>query len=438
MTDHYDADSNTYTLNVKQSCPATPGQDEKQPFHMPLSIGLLDGQGNDIPFECDAGDVAHIDSTQGHTVVLHLRQAEQQFKFTNVSAKPVAPLLRGFSAPVKLNFAVSRDDLTFLMQHDSDGFNRWEAGQRLAVEIIQEVQNQIQSGREVSVDLRIVSAMEALLNDVINEPGLDQAMIAEMLLLPSEAYLSELTEIADVDAIHQAREAVRAELSARLKGLFVSVYKFCQTNDAYTASSEEVARRSLKNVCLGYLVADEGTEFVNLCAAQFEGSDNMTDTSAAVRSLVNCPDEAAAGARDKVLTDFYDRWQDEALVVDQWFAMQAACPLPGTLSRVKDLMKHEAFTMKNPNRMRALVASFAFQNITNFHAKDGSGYEFLADRVIELNGINPQMAARVLSPLTRWRKYDVSRQSLMQNQLQRILDEPELSPDVYEIASKSI
>jgi aminopeptidase N len=164
----------------------------------------------------------------------------------------------------------------------------------------------------------------------------------------------------------------------------------------------------------------------------------MTDTSAAVRCLINCPGEKAEAARDKALSSFYERWHDDALVVDQWFAMQASCTLPGTLKRVEELMLHEAFTMKNPNRMRALVTSFAFQNLTNFHTADGSGYKFLADRVVELNKINPQMAARVLSPLTRWRKYDSDRQDLMKAQLNRILAEEDLSPDVFEIASKSI
>lgn len=438
VSGEYDADAQTYTLNVKQSCPPTPENETKQPFHMPVSIGLLDEGGADMTFKAATSDVATIDRASGYTVVLHLREAEQQFVLSDVPTKPIVSVLRGFSAPVKLDNAVNRDELTFLMQHDSDGFNRWEAGQRLAVEIIQEVVNQFQTGREISVDLRIVAAMEGLLNSVVAGSDVDQAMIAEMLLLPSEAYLSELTDVADVDAIHQARNEVRNVIAERLKGLLVSVYKLCQSSATYEPSSEQVATRSLKNVCLGYLLAAEDTEFVDLCSGQFADSDNMTDTSAAVRCLINCPAAGAASQRDEALKAFYERWQDEALVVDQWFAMQASCPLPGTLDKVKELMQHEAFTMQNPNRMRSLVTSFAFQNITNFHAKDGSGYEFLADRVIELNKINPQMAARVLSPLTRWRKFDSARQALMQEQLNRILSEPELSPDVFEIASKSV
>ena len=438
VSDQYDPDSETYTLHVKQTCPPTPGQPDKQPFHMPIAIGLLDAKGNDMPFEASAEDVAHVNKESGHTVVLHLRQAEQSFKLSGVRTKPTPSILRGFSAPVKLEFAVGRDELTFLMQHDGDGFNRWDAGQRLAVEVIQEVIGQIQSGRDISVDLRIVSAMEGLLNEVVSGAGIDQAMVTEMLVLPTEAYLAELVEVADVDAIHAAREAVRLELAKRLKGLVVSVYKLCQSTAPYEPVSTEIARRSLKNVCLGYLLADADTEFVDLCMDQFESANNMTDTSAAVRCLINCPAEAANEARDKALDKFLERWKNDALVVDQWFAMQASCPLPGTLDKVKELMQHEFFTMKNPNRMRSLVSSFAVLNTVNFHAKDGSGYEFLADRVIELNQINPQMAARMLSPLSRWRKYGSDRQALMKSQLDRILEQPDLSPDVFEIVSKSV
>jgi aminopeptidase N len=437
----YDSNTNTYRLTVKQSCPKTPGQDSKQPFHMPIAIGLLGATGQDVEFEASSEDVANVVTDGQYTAVLNLRQAEQQFDLTNVTEKPVISLLRGFSAPVKLNFDYSRDELQFLMQHDSDGFNRWEAGQRLALGVIQNVVVQIQQGLPIEVDHRLVSAVEGLLDEAVNhssDGSIDKAMIADMLVMPSEAYLAELTEVADVDAIHQAREAVRLQLTTKLKGLFLSVYRLNQSSVSYSFGSEEVARRALKNVCLAYLMHGPETEAVALCVAQFESADNMTDTSAAIRALVNCPADAAVLPREKALTEFYKRWAKEALVIDQWFGMQASCLLPSALERLKTLMQHDAFTMKNPNRMRSVVVSFASQNIVNFHQKDGSGYEFLADRVIELNDINPQMAARVLSPLTRWHKYDLHRQVLMKSQLQRILDQEVLSPDVFEIASKSV
>tara|TARA_R110002072_G_scaffold1598_7_gene13664 strand:- start:28140 stop:30860 length:2721 start_codon:yes stop_codon:yes gene_type:complete len=437
----FDEAASSYRLTVSQSCPSTPGQDSKQPFHMPIAVGLIGADGEDIQFSASEADVANIVTADQYTVILNLREAVQSFEFLNVTEKPVISLLRGFSAPVKLNFDYSRDELQFLMQHDSDGFNRWEAGQRLAVGVINDVITQIQKGSAVEIDARIVTAVEGLLDEAVNhtsDGSIDKAMIADMLVMPTEAYLAELTTIADVDAIHQAREAVRLELATKLKGLFLSVYKLNQSNESYRFGSDEVARRSLKNVCLGYLMLGTETEAIDLCVAQFESADNMSDTSAAIRALINCPADGAALPREKALSEFYKRWANEALVIDQWFAMQASCPLPDGLSRVQALIQHDAFTMKNPNRMRSVVTSFAFQNIVNFHNKDGSGYGFLADCVIELNGINPQMAARMLSPLTRWRKYDQARQALMKTQLERILAADDLSPDVFEIASKSV
>lgn len=438
----YDESAKTFTLEVEQSCPATPGQEDKDPFHLPLKVGLLDRKGEDIRFPVVDLDVSSIDeSSAGFSAVLNLTKANQQFVFRGIEAEPVPSLLRGFSAPVKLDYGYDRDDLTFLMSHDSDGFNRWEAGQRLAVDVIQEVVQQIEAGATVSVDERLISAFDVNLSQAIDgdkDPVLDKAMIAHMLVLPAESYLIELSETANVDSIHAAREAVRSEVAAKLAGLLLSVYKLNQSSAEYRAEATQIAERSLKNVALAYLMQLADTEMVPLCVDQFESAANMTDTSAALRALVNSSADAASEPKERALTDFYNKWQEEALVVDQWFAVQASCPLPGTLDRVAALMGHEAFDIKVPNRMRALVAQFAMANIVNFHQADGAGYAFLADRVIELNAINPQMAARILSPLTRWGKFDEARQRLMKAELERILSTDKLSPDVYEITSKSL
>lgn len=437
----YDETAKTFTLTVKQSCPATPGQDDKDPYHMPLKVGLLDAEGNDLRFPIVGLDVASVDDASGFSAVLNLTAPEQQFVFRGIESEPTPSLLRGFSAPVKLNYDYSRDDLTFLMSHDSDGFNRWEAGQRLALDVIQEVVGQIEDGEEAVVDERLIAAFDANLTQALEgdkDPRLDKAMIAHMLVLPGETYVIEMSEVANVDAIHQAREAVRMAIAKKLSGLLLSVYKLNQSSEPYAAEAGQIASRALKNVALSYLMQPEDTEMVNLCLEQYESANNMTDRSAALRALVGSAAEAAQEPKEKALTDFYNRFQDEALVIDQWFAIQAACHLPATLDRVKALMEHEAFDIKVPNRMRALVAQFAMANIVNFHDASGDGYEFLADRVIELNAINPQMAARILSPLTRWRKFDEKRQVLMKDQLQRILDVEGISPDVYEIVSKSL
>ena len=441
VTGDYDKSAKTFTLNVAQSCPATPGQEDKDVYHLPLKIGLLDHEGNDIRFPVMDLDVANIDDTAGFSAVLNVSEKEQKYVFRGIESAPTPSLLRGFSAPVKLDYSYSRDDLTFLMSHDSDGFNRWEAGQRLAVDVIQEMVGQIEAGATPSVDERLVSAFDVNLTQAVDgdrDPALDKAMIAHMLVLPAASYLTQLSEVANIDAIHQARSLVRNTIAKKLGGLLLSVYKMNQKKVAYEANAEQIAERSLKNVALAYLMQPDDTEMVQLCVGQFTTANNMTDTSAALRSLVGSAADAAQAPKKKALADFYNRWVNEALVVDQWFAIQASCPLPGTLDQVKTLMSHEAFDIKVPNRMRAVIGQFAAANMMNFHAADGGGYVFLADQVIELNAINPQMAARILAPLTRWKKFDVGRQVKMKDELQRILDVDGISPDVYEIVTKSL
>ncbi len=436
----YDATSQVFTLTVEQSCPPTPGQPDKDPYHMPMAVGLVDESGTDIRFETDRLDVASIDQSDGFTAVLNLRARREEYRFEGISSAPVPSLLRGFSAPVKLRYGYTRDELTFLMSHDGDGFARWEAGQRLAVDIVSEVVEQIRQGSEISIDERLIRAFDLNLQQAIEgdrDPSTDKEMIAQMLVLPSETYLGELSETVDVEAIHQAREAVRGAIARALGGSLLAVYKLNQSSEVYAPTAAAIARRALRNVALGYLMQPDDTEMVSVCIEQFESADNMTDTAAAIRALVNSGAEPARRPTEKALTDFYNRWVDEALVIDMWFSIQAGSQRPDTLDRVKALLEHKAFNLRNPNRVRALVSAFA-QNTALFHRVDGAGYEFLADRVIELNGINPLMAARILGPLTRWGKYDATRQSLMKAELARILETEDLSRDVYEIVSKSL
>jgi aminopeptidase N len=441
VTGDYDKAAKTFTLNVSQSCPATPGQEHKDVYHLPLKIGLLDQEGSDIRFPLIDLNVANIDDTSGFSAILHVTEKEQEYVFRGIESPPTPSLLRGFSAPVKLVYNYSRDDLTFLMSNDSDGFNRWEAGQRLAVDVIQEMVEQIEAGATPSVDERLVSAFDVNLTQALNghrDPALDKAMIAHMLVLPAESYLIQLSELANIDAIHQARNIVRNVIAKKLGGLLLSVYKLNQKKGSYEANAGQIAERSLKNVALAYLMQPDDTEMVQLCVDQFTAANNMTDTSAALRSLVGSAANAAQVPKEKALTDFYNRWVNEALVVDQWFAIQASCQLPGTLDHVKALMNHAVFDIRVPNRMRAVIGQFSVANMVNFHAADGGGYAFLADQVIKLNAINPQMAARILAPLTRWEKFDAGRQLKMKDELQRILHVEGISPDVYEIVTKSL
>ncbi len=396
---------------------------------IPVELGLLDAQGGEIALQL-AGE-----SAPGATSrVFSVTEVEQTFSFVGIPAKPLPSLLRGFSAPVKLSFPYNRDQLMFLMQHDTDGFNRWDAGQQLSVQVLQELIDQHQKGQSLVLDSRLVEALRSVLaND-----RLDQAMVAEMLSLPSEAYLTEISEVADVDAIHGAREFARQQLAEQLfDGLWqrYQVNRELSKNTAYIAENEHFARRALQNIALSYLMLSGKPQVLAATLEQFEAADNMTERLTALAVLVNSPFEAQ---KAQALASFAEHFKDNPLVMDQWFSVQAGSVLPGGLQRVKALMEHPAFTLKNPNKVRALIGAFAGQNLINFHAADGSGYRFLADLVIQLNALNPQIASRLLAPLTRWRKYDKARQALMQAELERIRDSGELSADVYEVVSKSL
>lgn len=429
VSEHFDAQARTYSLTLRQSCPETPDKVEKLPFVIPVALGLLDASGQELPLR-----LADEATAAGTNRVLAVTEAEQTFTFVDIAEQPLPSLLRGFSAPVKLSFPYSRDQLMFLMQHDTDGFNRWDAGQQLSVQVLQEMIGQYQRGESLVMDSRLLTALASVLDNT----ELDPAMVAEMLSLPSEAYLAEISEIADVDAIHAAREFARKQLA---DGLFDGLWARYQANrevsrsTAYVAEKEHFARRALQNIALSYLMLSERPEILAASLEQYDACDNMTERLTALAVLVNSPFEAE---KARALQAFAEHFKDNPLVMDQWFSVQAASGLPGGLARVKALMQHPAFTLKNPNKVRALIGAFAGQNLINFHAADGSGYRFLADLVIELNALNPQIASRQLSPLTRWRKYDSKRQALMKAELERILASGPLSSDVYEVVSKSL
>ncbi|MBQ0796700.1 aminopeptidase N [Zhongshania sp.] len=424
----YDEQAQTYTLAVKQSCPSTPGQAEKAPFHIPLAVALI-GDAGQLPLQL-ADAEANTESADNTELVLSVSQPEQQFVFSNIKEEPVPSLLRGFSAPVKLDFDYSRDQLLRLMRSDSDGFCRWDASQQLGLAEIKRAISALAAGQNVSPDAEYINACRELLADT----SLDAAMVALMLQLPSEAYLAEIIHPVDVQGIHQAREALRKVLAQALKGELRACYSRCESDEAYAANAEQIARRSLKNTALAYLMLLEEEQFIALAIQQFESSANMTDRLAALTYIVNSESEYKA----KALQLFYQQWQHEPLVINQWFQVQAMCRLAGTLETVQGLMSHPAFDIRNPNKVRALIGAFCGQNGVNFHREDGAGYRFLADQVLVLNRSNPQIASRLLVPLTKWRKYLPAAQQLMRAELQRVLAEPELSSDVYEVVSKSL
>ncbi len=420
ITDAFDTEAQEYSLTVRQSCPATPGQEKKTPFLIPLAVGLLDFKGNDITL-----------ATGEKTQVLEVTEVEQTFVFKGMATKPIPSLLRGFSAPVKLFYPYQRDELMFLMAHDSDGFSRWDAAQKLAVDILQEQIESYTPDQPLVLDQRLIKAYRA----VLEEDGLDKAMVSKILTLPSQAYLSELAATIDVDGIHAVREFTRKQLGYELESLFLKTYQDNNSGLPYSPDADSIARRSLKNLCLSYLVATGKPEYLVLAQQQYTQADNMTDMQSALALVAHSEDKNSAAS---LLNDFYAQWKNESLVVNLWLSIQASDPSEGALARVKALMGHPAFDAKNPNKLRSLIAVFCAQNPVNFHAKDGAGYQFLADRILELNEQNPQMAARMLTPLTRWKKYDADRQTLMRAQLERIQQSDALSKDVFEVVSKSL
>ncbi len=420
----YDYANSRYRLILRQRTPATPGQPEKQALHIPIRLGLVGTKsGRDLSMTLDGESL-------GRDAVIHLREDEQEFIFTDIEEAPVPSLLRGFSAPVKLSFPYSREDLAFLMAHDSDGFNRWDAGQRLTLLALDDLIAAHRNGVEKVMDTRLVEAFRAL----IEEGNDDKAVLAEMLQLPSEAYIAEQQPLVDVDAIHAARTFIQQSLAHELRDELLALYRDNQSDAAYAPTPEQIGQRALKNVALSYLMSIEDEVAIELAQVQFEADHNMTDVRHALTLLVH---SSRSDIADPALKAFGRKWSHDPLVMDQWFSLQVTRPQADALDRVRYLMEHPAFSLKNPNKVRALIGAFAGQNRVNFHRLDGEGYRLLADVVIELNRLNPEIAARIITPLTRWQRFDEARQALMRAELERIRGE-ELSPNVYEIVEKAL
>ena len=429
----FDADNKRYTLHVSQSCPDTPGQSNKKPLTVPLRLGLLGSDGKDLPLRLLVDDA----STSETDRVLSVTQEEQQFVFEGLESEPIPSLLRGFSAPVRLLYDYSRADLLFLMVNDSDGFNRWNASQLLTIGLIEELQSDLAAGRDLALPQSLVDAYAGVLDSMLSDPSVDKAMVAQLLSLPTVGFLIERAEVADVESIHLVREFLLNGLAARFYSSFLDVYTNNTSNAEYAADAESIARRSLRNLALSYLMRSDMDEAVTLAQHQFVQASNMTDQLSGLRCLVNNGARVAVELKRDALASFYKQWSHEPLVVDQWFVVQAVCQLPGSLAQVKQLLEHADFDIRNPNKVRSLIGAFCGQNHVGFHDASGEGYEFLADQVLVLDKLNPQIASRLLMPLTRWKKFSAKRQGLMQAQLRRIKAQEELSKDLFEIVEKS-
>ncbi len=414
LSDAYDPAARRYTLTIRQHTPPTPGQPEKSPLVIPLALGLLGPDGTSLPMRLH-GETAPLTGTR----VLLADQAESVFVFEDIAAPPVPSLPRGFSAPVRVS-GYTPERLRFLARHDTDPFLRWDALQMYATQALL-------NGR--STDPALIEAAAAILADAER----DHLFAAEALALPSESYLADQQSVVDPDALHTARMAARAAIGQALAEPLRTSYHRLSEPGPYRADGAAFGRRALRNTCLAYLVAARTSDAVGLAKAQVDLGANMTDVLAALSLLadVACPERTAA------LAAFHARWHDDALVLDKWFAIQAFSSLPDTLDAVRALSAHPDFDLRNPNRVRALVGSFA-ANQVRFHAADGAGYRFLAETILALDPINAQVAARMVSPLGQWRRMDDGRQTAMRAALSLILAAPGLSRNTREMAGKSL
>ncbi len=406
----YDPAARRYTLI---------GQEKKLPFHIPLAVGLVGPDGRDLLSE--------------GTRVLSLRRPEESFTFDDIApdhdARPVPSLARDFSAPVAVRYEYSETELSLLAARDTNPFNRWEAGQRLALRIILRGIDAVQSGRAYELAETFVAAIAHVLEDA----GRDPAFAAEMLSLPPESYIAEQMKVVDPDAIHAVRDEIRRRLALALRDELLRIYRDYAVPGPYSPQAIPAGRRALRNAALGYLMELDEPGVRALCMKQLETSDNMTDSLAALTRLANCD----CAERAPVLDAFYRRWKHEPLVVDKWLAVQSASRLPTALADTKRLMEHPAFNIRNPNKVYALIGAFR-GNQVRFHAAGGLGYAFVADQVIALDAINPQVAARMARGLDRWRKFDAGRQTHARAALERIRDAKGVSKGVLEIAGRAL
>ena len=420
----YDPAARSFTLALKQSCPATPGQPVKQAMHIPFNVGLVGESGADMPLNVDG------DASKATTKVLELTEPEQTFVFKNVAERPRASLNRDFGAPVIVDFTQSDADRAFLVGFDTDPFNRWDAAQDYGATIILRGVEALQADKSIVTDQAYIKAI----GQVVNDSAIEPAFKASLLNLPAEDYLANKMTVEDPIALHAARKALRRALGETYREQFRDIYDSQRVNAPYVPDAAGMGQRMLKRVALSYLGATERPDTTALVKAQFDQANNMTDRMDALGILnwLDVPERSAA------LDAFYDRFKDDHLVVNKWLTVQASAPLQGTLATVEKLMSHAAFDIKNPNKVRAVIGAFAASNPVNFHAADGSGYRFLADQIMAIDRFNPQTAARLVPPLGRWKRLDAKRQALMRAELERMAASGALSRDVTELVLKSL
>ena len=428
----YNEAAKTFTLNCSQELPKTPDSDEeKSPQLIPIKVGLVGPDGEDLPLtsvEDGSGSVSEIG--QATTFVLRMTEMSQSFTFKDIAVKPVPSVLRNFSAPVKLVIEQSNEDLKFLLANDSDEFNKWEAGQRLVTRLILDLLKSYEKGEDMQMDDSITEAFASVLMD----DSLDKEFRAYAMELPSTEELADKIDKADPVNVYRVRSFVLRSLAAGMKDKLLQVYNANNVKGPYKPDREGKSRRAIRNVALSYLgkLGGKDAEVMALLNTSFKEATNMTDQMAALGAICGNPGQD----RDNALKSFYDQWSNEPLVILKWLGLQAGSNIEGNLKVMKELLDLPAFDIKNPNKVYSLIGGFT-RSAVNYHAADGSGYEFLADIVIKLDKLNPQVAARMVGPFTKYKKYDEGRQTHIRGQLQRILDSKPCE-NVYEIVFKSL
>lgn len=420
IKEKYDKKKQKYSLTIKQKHPSNVAKKAYQPMLIPMKIALFLEDGTQLA----------LDESGNTEQVIQINEKKQKLVFKDIPSKPIASVFRGYSAPVIVDFKQGTENLAQLIKSDTDSYNRWDAAQIMSSQVILEAYDAMCKNKDANCPKYFINAMRQVLTDFETDPSL----LAATLSLPDLKTMMVSLEDIRVNLLYQAREFIKKSLANALEVEFLSVYNQNFVEGSYQVKSEDVAKRSLKNTCLAYLMCSENPDIKRLCKQQYESANNMTDSISALSLYVH---NQAEGFKD-LLMDFYDKWQDNALVMDKWFIIQATSPAFGTLDNVIDLMQHSAFSLENPNKVRSLIGAFASSNLPHFHHESGKGYEFLADQVIALNKINPQVASRMVSLFNTWKKFDKNRRELLSQQLKRIKDSDDLTPDVFEIVDKAL
>ncbi|PCJ60571.1 MAG: aminopeptidase N [Planctomycetota bacterium] len=421
----YDSSGKIYKLHFKQSCPATPGQDQKNPFHIPVKLGLLDEVGNDLELKPSGGNYV----SDGTSIIYNLMEQEQTLEFTNIEKEPTPSLFREFSSPIKLVYEYSDEELAFLMSNDNDEFNQWEASQNFALRIILKNIDHYQNNNELEINENYLKAIDK----IITNDSMEDDIKANALMIPSMRYIGELMPEIDVDAAYSSREFLIKQVANASKSKFLELYHSCKGSDVYELNNQAIGQRSLKNGALSWLMSGSSPE-IELCFKQYNSSSNMTDELAAIGLIV----DHDCNERSLAIEGFYNKWKNDVLVLNKWLALQGGSKIKGNINNVKNLMSHESFEIKNPNKVRSLLGSFFAGSYIEFHAIDGSGYQFLSETILKLDQLNPQVSARMVSGLIGFKKFKKDRADLMKAELEKIQNSENVSADVMEIVNNSL